>query len=246
MINLYDGVDDENRFVSRNGKILNNFNIFDDEIHAFRYALDLIGVNPSYPLDGEVTSIDKKFQKVMTQIHRLKDIDSNIFRYNIFDIIIPNMILRDRLEILSRAFKKIKTYRIKLLEHYPVKFKNYEELYDLAYNYCQKGEEGIVVKNINSLYEGKRSPNWLKIKKKHSIDLSVIGFDYGTGKYENILGCLICDHNGKKVRIGSGFTDKERMDFINNQPSVIEIEYQEITKDGSLRFPIFCRIRDDM
>ena len=116
------------------------------------------------------------------------------------------------------------------------------ELLDLA---IEQGEEGLILKTWQHHYEYKRANTWCKVKKFHTEDLPVTGWEKGTGKYKNTLGYLICDYNGVKVKVGSGFTDAERDEFMNELPSMIEVQYQEVTKDGSLRFPTFQRVRDD-
>jgi DNA ligase-1 len=76
----------------------------------------------------------------------------------------------------------------------------------------------------------------------------------GTGKYENVLGNLICeDEEGNLVKVGSGFSDNQREEYWNERNeligNIVEIQYQEVTKNKngtkSLRFPVFVRFRDD-
>ena len=66
------------------------------------------------------------------------------------------------------------------------------------------------------------------------------------GKYRGMLGAFICKlPNGKTVSIGSGLKDEERKLYFKQIPKMIEVEYQSMTKEGNLRFPIFKRIRQD-
>ena len=44
---------------------------------------------------------------------------------------------------------------------------------------------------------------------------------------------------------GSGLSDEQRYEFLDNPPSIIEVEFKEITPDGSLREPTMKRARDD-
>ena len=60
-----------------------------------------------------------------------------------------------------------------------------------------------------------------------------------------MVGSLVVDYKGTKVSVGTGFTDEQRVEFYKDTPEIIEVNYQEVTKDGSLRFPSFVRIRED-
>jgi DNA ligase-1 len=108
------------------------------------------------------------------------------------------------------------------------------------------GGEGIIVKPPNGLYEAKRSYNWLKIKDQQSLDLECVGTFEGEGKYLGQLGGIIVDHKGVQVRVGSGFSDAQRKlapdDFVT---MIVEVEFHEITPDGSLRHPRFKGVRFD-
>lgn len=56
-------------------------------------------------------------------------------------------------------------------------------------------------------------------------------------------------NEGKEVRVGSGFSDEQRVTYWNQKDDVkgciAEVKYQGVTKDGSLRFPTFLRLRPD-
>ena len=56
-------------------------------------------------------------------------------------------------------------------------------------------------------------------------------------------------YNGVQVQVGSGFSDELR-DTIWADPDafigrIIEVRYQEVTPDGSLRIPTFVCFRND-
>lgn len=121
-----------------------------------------------------------------------------------------------------------------------------------------KNHEGIIIKNPNGRWQRKRSTDWMKLKACESADLTVVGYFLGTGKYEQMLGGLVVDFNGVEVSVGSGFSDDQRREFLawirddlsssrskKLHGRLIEVEYQEVTNDGSLRHPVFVRLRGD-
>ena len=71
--------------------------------------------------------------------------------------------------------------------------------------------EGVMVNLANAAYEGKRTKNILKVKAMQDCDLKIIGFEEGTGKNKGTLGAIIVDYKGFEVKVGSGFTDEERV-----------------------------------
>jgi len=92
----------------------------------------------------------------------------------------------------------------------------------------------------------------MKIKAEESVDLVVKGAFEGEGKYQGTLGGLLCDFKGVEVRVGGGYSDEERKEFWRlyqhdlkranaGEPlllgTLIEVEFHEITPDGSLRHP---------
>lgn len=116
-----------------------------------------------------------------------------------------------------------------------------------------KGKEGAMIKDINMPYEFKRSNAVLKLKEFFTMDLRIVGAEEGTGKYEGMLGALlVADDEGKiSTKVGSGFTDDDRVElwveWISGrlEGKIAEVNAQEVTKDGSLRFPTFIGLRFD-
>ena len=119
--------------------------------------------------------------------------------------------------------------------------------------------EGLVIKLTNSIYEHKRTKNWIKLKIMNSYDLTIVDYFEGENKYKNKLGGFICEitlPDGKFVhtKVGSGFSDQERIDLWENPQSFIgknieilgfELTINNKTNFYSIRFPIFkCFIPD--
>lgn len=103
------------------------------------------------------------------------------------------------------------------------------------------GYEGLVLKNPYAKYQRKRSKDWQKVKAKDSLDLKIEGFIEGEGRLEGTLGAIVVKYKGKLVQVGTGFSDELRDEIWNNpgiyQGRIAEIDYHEVTPDGSLREP---------
>jgi len=241
-------------YLSRSGKEFPNFNFaFDDDIH--KASKSILETHPEINnsqyiiYDGEVDAGQtKSFQKLMTQVRKLDGVNPQIFRFHIFDLVIDGFSFIKRYQILHDVLKTSSFSKTFLLEHFQVPewVKTEKDLIQLSQIHIDQGEEGIVVKTHTGVYEYKRSRQWLKVKKFETLDAKVTGWQYGTGKNANVMGKLNCIlDSGIRFNVGSGFSDQERIDFMTNTPIIIEVDYQDMTKDGKPRFGTFVRIRDD-
>jgi len=112
-----------------------------------------------------------------------------------------------------------------------------------------RGGEGIMLNTKNGRYEVKRSKHLIKVKHTEEMNLTIVDFIEGTGKYEGMLGSLVVAYKGHKVGVGTGFTDNQRRDIWENQGKYIgrNIEFdtfgESTDKFGtvSLNCPVFKR-----
>lgn len=238
--------------LSRSGLEYPNFGVFDKDLVKMANFLNKT-YNLPYPIliDGEAISDNQNFNHLMSQVRRLNNPQLNTFRFKVFDVANENIIFEHRYKLLEESFKNNTFERIDLLEHHLCEF-NEEQIYSKMREVMRDGiskiDEGIVIKIANKPYEFKEhSKWWCKVKPTDTLDLKVIGFEFGKPgtKYENVVGALIVDHNNVEVRVGSGLSDSQRIEFLDNLPELIEVEFKEITPDGSLREPIMIRVRND-
>lgn len=127
---------------------------------------------------------------------------------------------------------------------------NAKEAWIWADKFKGVGYEGAVAKDLGSVYEFKRSENWLKLKFEESHDLEIIGYQEGSGKNKGRLGAFICKgFKGETINVGGGLSDEQREEVWKKKETyigkIIEVKCQEKTKDGSMRFPVLVRFRDD-
>ena len=100
-----------------------------------------------------------------------------------------------------------------------------------------------MIRESESVYEGKRSGTLLKVKTHDDAEAMVIGHKPGKGKFEGMLGSLrVRATDGREFSVGTGFTNAQR----KNPPpigSVVTYRYRGLTKNGLPRFPSFWRDR---
>ena len=253
-------------YLSSNGHELQNFRVFDERLIQVAQEISEKGSDGVWRrlfFDGEVVNVQGDFSKHMSQFRRLKEMDASGFRFRIFDMLL-NMELYNTPNALSGALF-VRDFHTRymalqsaeslplwlpgdtdslcsLLEHQTLS-DSPKRLARIAVD--KHGLEGIMLKTWNHEYQCKRSSDWCKIKFFHTEDLPVVATIEGTGKYKGCLGALVVERNGIRIEVGSGYTDAERKEFWSNPPRCIEVKYQDSLVSGSLRFPVFVRVRDD-
>jgi DNA ligase 1 len=241
---------DRIEFFSRDGKELQPFLIENIKTEIARNIEHFVGLE----LDCEISSTH--FQKLMRIVNR-KNVDmSSIYirnstKLSIFDVItLGHLTLEKRVEFMENLSRKIDSPKIKFLKYFKIRL-DYNLIASVARKYISLGAEGIMIKNPWSLYQTKRSNDWLKFKDKNTIDLKIIGYYPGKPgtEFVDCLGGLMLKYKNIELDCGSGFTKEERKEFWENKEDLLdkicEISYMEETRTGSLRHPVFERFRFD-
>lgn len=241
---------DKIEFFSRDGKELQSFLVEDIKKEIVKNIDHLVGLE----LDCEISSTH--FQKLMRIVNR-KNVDMssiyirNTTKLNIFDVIsLGHLPLVHRVKYMENLATQFESNKIKFLKYFKVKL-DYNLIAAIARKYIELGAEGIIIKNPNSIYQTKRSNDWLKFKDKNTIDLKLIGYypgEPGTN-YAHCLGGFILKYKNTELHCGSGFKEEEREKYWLEKEDlldkIVEISYMEETRTGSLRHPVFERFRFD-
>ena len=246
---------------SRNGKQFINFGHIEKELE------NLLGKDShegGIVLDGEM--ISSSFQALMKQVHRKDNVEATDAQYALFDILPLDEFQKGVSTLGCRARHK------QLLETIPESsdtmfvVEKIECDLDTAegqkvfsdYNKMaiDKGFEGIMIKDVDALYECKRSHFMLKAKPFIEVSLEIVNTEEGTGRNVGKLGALICEgkDDGKfiRVNVGSGLSDEQRESFWAVKDALIgeiaEVRADAITQNQdseeySLRFPRFKTFR---
>lgn len=237
-------------WLSSNGHELSNFHCCDAPLLAAYAEIDsTLRDGRKIVFDGEMINIQGDFSRHMSQFRRLKDMDSSGFRFRVFDCLFG---LEDKRPFSHRFYflrELLPVWKPHSTDEALCAYMTHETPESspkkLARMAVDLGLEGIMLKTWDHVYESKRSNNWCKIKFFHSEDLQVVDKIEGTGKHAGRLGALVVQRGDVQVEVGSGFTDAEREEFWIEAPKCIEVKYQDALPSGSLRFPIFVRVRDD-
>lgn len=106
------------------------------------------------------------------------------------------------------------------------------------------GGEGLMLHRADAHYRAGRSDDLLKLKPWDDAEAVVVTHLPGKGKYAGKLGALLVElPDGRRLRIGSGFSDVQRTD----PPAVgatITYRFRGQTAKGLPRFATFLRARE--
>lgn len=242
------------RFYTRSGKDVNSLpQSISDRLLGLAADLSEDG---AIVFDGEV--MGDSFKETMEKARRKSEVFEDA-RYYVFDWLSretfstigkrPSTLTYNQRRVqLQSATRRIGPPSSVILP--PAYIASSEEEVSHYYNtFRDSGLEGAIVKAFSGPYVGKRSPYWMKLKGEETLDLKIVSMVEGEGKYVGMLGALVVDHNGVLVNVGTGLSDDDRSLFWSNQSlyinKLVEVQFQEVTPDGSLRHPRYLRMRMD-
>jgi len=221
----------------------------------------------NFMLDGEITSASGKTEdraKVSGMINSAMHggvIDETKLVFNVFDAMGYDNFLASkcgwdynhRANLARKILSEIANPYITFAETVPVS--SIEQINKLYADKIDQGYEGLILKSEKHLYTFKRANTWAKMKETKSVELTCTGVQEGTGKYEGMIGALICEGlaEGKtiSVKVGSGLTDLDRaMSHDSYLHNTIEVKYNTVIQDSttkvwSLFLPRYVCIRFD-
>ena len=191
---------------------------------------------PTTELDGELWSKRDDFSNIASIVNRKKaDKAWKQLTYNVFEV--PNA----KGGLLKRLSNVKESQYIKIIKQ--VKIKNKMALKKFLQAVENRGGEGAVIRDASLPYYSGRKNSALKMKSYLDTECEVISYTKGRGKYENLLGALVCKLDDSRIiKIGSGLSNEER----ENPPkigAIITFKYYGLTSKGNPRFPVYLRER---
>ena len=229
-------------------------------LNKIKYAIEATGII-NYVFDGEICLLDEDgnedFQGVMKELRR-KDHQIKNPTFMIFDMIHKTEFDKGKsTDILSERLHTLRTWlgprydTKETLRYLDQAVINDERHFDMWNQMASDNNwEGFMLRK-DTFYEGKRSKNLLKVKSFHDAEYEVLGWDIDThevvrdGKSESMtmLSQVWINHKGYIVKVGSGFTQEQRLQYMDGSilGKIITVQYFEETKNDkggiSLRFP---------
>jgi len=238
--------------VSRNGLPMPGFETFAAAMQERMHTLAKRVSVPDMVLDGEMDSAEGFYETVGGARRKT---DHGEFVLRLFDAVSLQSFRNGGCKAPWRQRCTVARTLVQALSMDTVTFDTGMECYDdeqvrRCFEWAREhGHEGIIVKQPDAPYECKRGYHWTKIKPQATVDVPAIRVEEGTGKNAGRMGAVVCDLDGVEVRVGTGWSDKERDDiyasFEDYRMRMLEIEYAEKTPDGSLRHPRALRWRAD-
>ena len=232
-------------------------------------AIEATGIINSV-FDGEICLVDEDgnedFQSVMKQLRR-KDHQIANPAFMIFDMLTKSEFeaeksdrkLYPRLIILKQWLKGrfIDESILRFTHQTLITSQDHFEYWNDIEN--KDSWEGLMLRKDVG-YEGKRTKNLVKVKSFHDAEYEVLGWDVDNhevvrdGKSESMtmLSQVWIEHKGHIVKVGSGFTQEQRLEYMDGSivGKTITVQYFEETKNDkggiSLRFPTVKIIHGDI
>ena len=251
---------------SRNGKEFENFPQIADFIEEHRKAFQRDSAfGGQFVLDGEI--VGESFQALMKQAQRKSNAKTDNMVYHVFDIVplgefregFCNLQQHKRIDLLKRAQAFLpENGCVRIMPGMDVDLdtsEGHDVMRRFAEASVEEGYEGIMIKSMDAPYECKRSDFWMKWKPTITVDLTIVGFEEGTGRNAGRLGAIIYEgvdnERNIRVNVGTGYSDSDRDEFWALRDQLLgvigEIEADAVTQnqDGtySLRFPRHKRFR---
>ena len=220
-------------------------------------------------LDGEIVALDDRgaprFQLLQQGEQR-----ELIF---IFDVL-----WLDGRDLRGEPYTKRRAVLQKLLHRPPARVRVSEQLDppgdEALKRAADGGYEGIIAKLKSSIYDGRRSKEWLKVKALNEQELIIVGWNPSTHSSKEIgsLHLAVQGDDGQlhyAGKVGTGFSAKQRVWFkdelakdvlpekiVKDAPRirdatwvrprfVAQVAFTEWTEDNKLRHPSFLGLRED-
>ncbi|HWU97255.1 MAG TPA: DNA ligase [Oxalicibacterium sp.] len=200
---------------------------------------------PKTPMDGELWVGRGRFGEAVSTARTLQPDDAAWRRmhFMVFDLPAHGGIFDRRLPALRETIAGIGQGWVQVVAQ--EKVRDHQSLQKRLQAVVKAGGEGLMLHRGGSLYRAERSDDLLKVKLHDDAEARVVAHLAGKGRHEGRMGALLVEMpNGVRFKLGSGFTDAERV----MPPSVgswVTYRYRGFNDSGIPRFASFVRARED-
>lgn len=211
--------------------------------------LEALFPNGYHVFDGEAYnhSFKKDFEKIVSYIRQEEPIDGHEdVQYHIYDMPIPGTFS----ERLKRIYTEIPDIAKYLFRVNTVFVETEDESIGVFESFLAAGYEGMILRNADGLYVGKRSYDLQKVKEFDDAEFDIVDAEEGRGKLAGHVGAFVC-----KTSKGTLFRAKLRgqvdrlKEYLENprlwRGKKLTVQYQGMTgKEEVPRFPVGIAVRD--
>ena len=230
--------------------------IFESVEHITNALLPICKAHPRVALDGELYTKDVPFETLAGIIKKKKitDADRELLKhvkYHIYDMIHldnADMPYVDRHQFICKALhaypnpflEMVRTDKVKSVDEFKEKFGEF-----VANDY-----EGIMLRNIDSVYQqGFRSNDLQKYKEFHEEEYPIVGFDQGDGRDKGTVIWKCQTKEGRVFSVRPRGTHEYRNDLFKNGELYVgkqlTVIFQELSELNVPRFPVGKAVRDN-
>lgn len=158
--------------------------------------------------------------------------------YYVFDVIADGYSDLADFSLWERE-ETLKDFKVMLGENKFISFvensPNISELWEKA---KKENWEGIIIKNVNSPYQFKRSKDWLKLKCVKSKDIEFLEYTV------NPAGVRAVSKEGIAVQVAGKNSKKFLEQYNRFGKAIVEVEYLELMDSGMLRQPVCKEVKE--
>ena len=214
--------------------------------------------HPDYILDGELYKHGKSLQQISGAARLEKNAyDCDWLEYYIYDIMIPNMPFKDRLEILEEIQEELGLgfdpehiwnegdLQMQMVPH--VKVSGWLNIKSLHDKYVSEGWEGVVIRDPSKNYKfGGRGNEMIKVKMYQDSEFLVTGISEGLRDEDLCFTCVTED--GKEFKAKPTGSRELKQAYRNNLDQIIgkmaTVKFFYYSDDGTPLQPVLKCIRD--
>ena len=200
---------------------------------------------PDQAMEGELWMGRGRFAEVSAAVRRLRPQaqEWRQIRLMLFDLPESRQPFAVRVQEMRALVAASSSYTLEMITQTPAT--DHDRLMLQLDKVMARGGEGLMLHHGDSVYHAGRSDAVLKVKHYQDAEARVTGHVGGQGKFAGMLGALQVEtDDGRRFRLGTGFSDAERRD---PPPigSTVTFKYYGLTATGLPRFASFLRVRED-
>ena len=248
------------KIYSRNNK---EYRYLDNIRRESKMILDLLP--PNVGIDGEIYSLDMSFEELTSVVRtvKTKHIKNDLLICYLFDVIILNVRLEDRIKMLHDSYLSIRNSGYEFKHVFVLKdiiIHSHQEVISYHNSFVRAGYEGLMLRFLsgnnpskidlqNSYYRPGKNKALMKVKNFFDAEATVIDFKQGEGREKGAVIWVLRDNITGKVfdcRPRGSYSSRVYYFQHGNEyiGKIYTYRYFELTSDNIPRFATGVSFRD--